>query len=119
MKENLFIANRIPSFAFEWIEKMISRLIFDLKNEEEDLEITNCSDHEYVKSSLINENYKECSQADLFVGVIRSLREFVSNKIKIEGHKDLLISEETFYKAIHYMDIVTVNSTRSSCFTKK
>ena len=74
----------------------------------------------HIKRSQINEDYKNCSQSvseQILVDQVKTLRDFVSNQM---GHqKDLFLNDEMFLKSINLMDLVSINSTRTSCFTKK
>jgi hypothetical protein len=73
-----------------------------------------------ANSYQINENYKLCCQSQVesvFVSQVRKLDEFVLNEI--DCHPDLYLDKETFFKSINLIDIVSVDSTRSNCFTKK
>ena len=73
-----------------------------------------------VKSTQLNENFQDCSQSEknvLLVKQVKTIGEFVLNNLG--NDQDLYLDEESFVKSIKVMDIVTINSTRSSCFTKK
>lgn len=73
-----------------------------------------------IKMTQLNENYQDCCQSEashLLVSNVRKLNEFVANTLGNDAN--LLISKETFQKSINVVDIVTVNSTRTNCFTKK
>lgn len=74
----------------------------------------------FIKPSQINENYQNCSQSEssnIFVNQMKSLKEFVVNEMGVE--KELFLKDEQFLKSINLMDLVSINSTRTSCFTKK
>jgi hypothetical protein len=95
-----------------------------LKNLKLDLEIFEDGDNKppesltaQIKASQINEDYKSCAHSELFVNEVMSLNTFVSNRIG--SRCDLFLTDDVFFKSINLMDLVTVNSTRTSCFTKK
>lgn len=74
----------------------------------------------HIKGSQINENFKSCSQSEtdqILVDNVKSLACFVSNQMG--NRKDLFLRDEMFLKSINLMDLVSSNSTRTSCFTKK
>ena len=73
-----------------------------------------------IKLTQLNENYQDCCQsevANLLVDRVKELGEFVVNNIG--NNPDLFLDNESFTKSLKVMDIVTANSTRSCCFTKK
>jgi hypothetical protein len=70
-----------------------------------------------IKTSQMNENYQVCCQAELSVCKVRKLGDFVANTIG--NDLNLVLSAEKFQKSINVVDIVTINSTRTNCFTKK
>jgi hypothetical protein len=68
----------------------------------------------------INESYRNCSHSEeinLFVKKIKKLNEFVVNLIG--NDQSLFLSHKQFENSINSLDIVTSNSTRTNCFTKK
>lgn len=74
----------------------------------------------FIKKSQINEDHKSCSQSEsahILVDQVKSLKSFVENRMG--NRKDLLLSDEVFLKSVNLMDLVSVDSTRTSCFTKK
>lgn len=117
-----FYLDTLPSKVKPWINEMINSLNFseNLNNlsSEETAVPNNLTAH--IKRSQINEDYKNCSQSvseQILVDEVKTLRDFVSNQI---GHqKDLFLNDEMFLKSINLMDLVSENSTRTSCFTKK
>jgi hypothetical protein len=73
-----------------------------------------------IKLTQLNENYQDCCQseeANLLVDRVKELGGFVVNNIG--NNPDLILDNESFTKSLKVMDIVTVNSTRSCCYTKK
>lgn len=73
-----------------------------------------------IKSTQLNENFQDCCQSEvgnLLIDRVRNLGDFVVNSIGT--NPDLYLDHESFTKSLKVMDIVTVNSTRSCCFTKK
>lgn len=75
-----------------------------------------------IKESQINDNYQNCAQAEsknVFTknAIVRKLEEFVVDEM---GHDtDLYLTRNIFLKSLRVMDLVTVNSSRTNCFTKK
>ena len=105
----------------EWIEDINKSLKFDLTTQD-DQDLIDPNDDLFVdiKPFQLNENYKDCSQSDasnLFTPAIRKLGEFVMNSTG--NDKSLLISQKQFQNSMHCVDIVTCDSTRTNCFTKK
>ena len=70
-----------------------------------------------IKISQMNEDYKACCQSELMVSNVRKLGDFVANTIG--NDQSLLLNAEKFLKSVNVIDIVTKNSTRTNCFTKK
>jgi hypothetical protein len=78
----------------------------------------------FIKKSQINEIYTRCSQSELgniFVDKVKDLTGFVHNKMGTtsQADRDLMLNDDLFTRSLNLMDLVTVNSTRTSCFTKK
>ncbi|RNA08584.1 tRNA (cytosine(38)-C(5))-methyltransferase [Brachionus plicatilis] len=120
------ISTTIPSKAFEWIDEISSKIEFDLDklrcelNSKEECYFTeNLTAN--IKESQINDNYQNCVQAEsknVFTKNenVRKLEEFVVDEM---GHDtDLYLTRNIFLKSLKVMDLVTVNSTRTNCFTK-
>jgi hypothetical protein len=112
----------LPENARSLIEGINKKLVFDvnsLKNDESQ------SDHDEdlkgnANSYQINENYQLCCQSEannIFVSEVRKLKDFVLDEI--DCHPDLYLTKETFLKSLNIIDIVSAESTRSNCFTKK
>ena len=106
------------------IAKLVDSLKFDSKNS--DIGETNSAGEIYsnlrgcIKKSQINEDHKNCSQSEsahILVEEIKNLKCFVDNRIG--NRKDLMLSDDVFLKSVNLMDLVSVDSTRTSCFTKK
>ncbi len=73
-----------------------------------------------VQPYQINESYLNCSQSDetkLFVQNVKTLKEFANNSMGNDS--SLFLSQKQFENLMNSSDIVTLNSTRTSCFTKK
>ena len=110
-----------------WIEHLHQHTKFDtdvlLKSVNTKERATSSASEEVfgeIKATQLNENYQDCCQSEassLFVKQVKSLGDFVANNVG--NHPDLLLGKELFLKSLSVMDIVTVKSTRSSCFTKK
>lgn len=117
--------NSLPDVAKTWIIHMLENLKFDMKNS--DVGDSNTIDAIYpkdlqahIKKSQINEDYKSCAQSEsahVLVDEIKSLKCFVNGRMG--GRKDLFLSDDVFAKSVNLMDLVSVDSTRTSCFTKK
>jgi len=111
----------LPSYSRKWIEEIEKNLVFNnLISEIYETNEFNEQLYADIKLSQLNEDYTKCCQSetnDLLVSKMRKLNEFVSNSIR--NDKSLLINNETFLKSINVVDLVTCNSTRTNCFTKK
>lgn len=115
----------MPKEGKKFINEIIKKLNFDLnKCEIDDQKKDKYPEPliSYIKPSQINEDYRNCNNSEfkhIFVDepMIMSLAKFVSNRIGSKN--DLFLSNDMFFKSVNLMDLVTISSTRTSCFTKK
>jgi hypothetical protein len=120
----------LPDEVSDWIENIAKCLQFDkasIQNElnnskdsketgEDELDDMTCKVNDYQ----INESFQACCQSEstnLLAKSVRKLDEFVLNEIG--NNSDFHLSKEIFAKSIPVMDVVSTNSTRTNCFTKK
>lgn len=104
---------------------MQNNLVYDLSKIESELDRSTIQKESQnlfadVKLGQLNEDYKSCcnsEESDIFVSNVRKLDEFLVNKIGYNS--SLLIENEVFQKSINAVDLVTIKSTRTNCFTKK
>lgn len=121
-----FKATTLPAKAFEWIDETTNEIVYDLDklryelNSKEECYFTeNLTAN--IKESQINDSYQNCQSESKIVFTknekVRKLEEFVVDEM---GHDtDLYLTRNTFLKSLKVMDLVTINSTRTNCFTKK
>jgi tRNA (cytosine38-C5)-methyltransferase len=101
------------------IQSRLDQLKFDQSKESNTDQIRNENVSGQIKRSQMNQNFENCSQsesADLLVKSVKKLDEFVANQMGSDS--DLYMDKETFLKSINSIDLVSVKSTRTSCFTK-
>lgn len=122
-----FKASTLPAKVLEWIDETSNEVFYDLEKLRNEL---NSKEECYftenltanIKESQINDNYENCAQSEstsVFTKneKVRKLEEFV---VDVMGHDtDLYLTRNTFLKSLKVMDLVTINSTRTNCFTKK
>nr|ALB00266.1 tRNA (cytosine(38)-C(5))-methyltransferase [Brachionus koreanus] len=118
------ILTTLPEKAFEWIDEASNEITFDLDKLRDEL---NSKEECYftenltanIKESQINDSYENCAQAEaknVFAKNVKKLEEFVVDDM---GHDtDLYLTRNIFLKSLRVMDLVTVKSTRTNCFTK-
>ena len=117
----------MPEKICKFIEDLNAKLIFDKTLLEKPVKrgdtVTVINDEDLIGLAnpyQINENYQQCCQSEasnLFASRVRKLDEFVLDKVG--NHPDLILTKETFLKSVNLIDIVSANSTRTNCFTKK
>jgi hypothetical protein len=112
----------LPEKARCFIGEINKKLVFDtesLKNSESQPDVDEDLSA-FANSYQINENFQLCCQSEatsIFANEVRKLKDFVLDEI--DCHPDLYLNKETFLKSINLIDIVSADSTRSNCFTKK
>ncbi|CAF0989811.1 unnamed protein product [Brachionus calyciflorus] len=120
------ITSVLPDKTHEWIDEINSKLVFDLVKLKKDL---NKKEECYftenltanIKETQFNESFLNCAQSEMkniFTknSQIRKLGDFVLDEM---GHDpDLYLTKNVFLKSLKVIDLVSVNSTRTSCFTK-
>lgn len=127
-----FKGHQLPMQAETWVKELENNLTFDLDKialnlnsstaqmiTDQKSQTTNQDELLFadIKQSQMNENYQVCCQSDLLVSNVRNLKDFVAKTIG--NDQSLLLTAEKFQKSINVVDLVTVNSTRTNCFTKK
>ncbi len=118
----------LPEEAHQWITAMNKDLTFNLAKISADLDkqpSSDPSDSEISNGPIriepwqMNESYLNCAQSEeakIFASV-RPLREFVANTIGTDS--SLFLSKKQFEGLAGAVDLVTADSTRTNCFTKK
>ena len=110
----------LPKETESWINEFVSELKFKKYSDEEKIDYIMEESLVELNMGQLNEDYENCCHSEgskLMVDNVRNLGEFVVNKI---GDDDsLLISESSLKKSAKCLDLVTCDSTRTSCFTKK
>jgi hypothetical protein len=115
----------VPDIAKSIVQELNEKLVFDLDSIERDLNKKNKNDQDEDMIGLanayqLNENYQQCCQSEsnyMFVDRVRKLSDFVVNTRGADSN--LFLNKETFLKSVNLIDIVSTESTRSNCFTKK
>lgn len=123
--EFYLLVTSVPDIAIQWINDQHVKCKFDLEkikyqiNNHQSINIKSES-FGLLQPYQINESYRNCSHSDeinLFVKKIKTLNEFVVNLMG--NDQSLFLSHKQFENSINSLDIVTSNSTRTNCFTKK
>ena len=122
---NSTIMTSLPANEMKNIDDYLKNLKFDLNliksqlysDDKIDNSINNNNENLFglIKHTQLNESYENCVQSESIKNV-KKLNEFVLNEMG--NNIDLRLNKDIFLKSLNSIDLVTHESTRSSCFTK-
>ena len=78
-----------------------------------------------VKRTQLNERYQDCCQSEaehMLIRRVRQVSEFLDAESSANANAaadEFFLSDETLAKSLNTVDLVSDQSTRTSCFTKK